>query len=173
MSLSEVARLLWRAIWFPSAPAAVRYKFPQSTAAARPGRTAPFGTGFTASAAVWPRARKPEERSRRRAPERLKCSYTQCPPSCHWRSLKNYVQSWRRWCQAQQKNCISVAVRQFRPGGFQNGKLSAASRNWAVPRVHCSVFEARATTTRLSYRQPTSYKKSPGERVSKDSVQRS
>ena len=123
--------------------------------------------------AVWLESAKPEERSRRRAPERLKCSYTQCPPSCHWRSLKNYVQSWRRWCQAQQKNCISVAVRQFRPGGFQNGKLSAASRNWAVPRVHCSVFEARATTTRLSYRQPTSYKKSPGERVSKDSVQRS
>ena len=52
MSLSEVARLLWRAIWFPSASAAVRYKFPQSTAAARPGRPGLFGTGIPASAAV-------------------------------------------------------------------------------------------------------------------------
>ena len=43
---------MWRAIWFPSASAAVRYKFPQSTAAARPGRRGLFGTGFPASAAV-------------------------------------------------------------------------------------------------------------------------
>ena len=43
---------MWRAIWFPSAPAAVGYKFPQSTDAARPGRTGLFGTGIPASAAV-------------------------------------------------------------------------------------------------------------------------
>ena len=70
MSLSEVARLLWRAIWFPSAPAAVRYKFPQSTAAARPGRTAVFRAGFPASAAVGRERENP--RSERSEPAALK-----------------------------------------------------------------------------------------------------
>ena len=163
---------MWRAIWFERRLQPRILTSPKCAAATRPGRTEIGESRVFSFSGRRPRARKPEERAKA-SPQRLKCSYTQCPPSCHWRSLKNYVQSWRRWCQAQQKNCISVAVRQFRPGGFQNGKLSAASRNWAVPRVHCSVFEARATTTRLSYRQPTSYKKSPGERVSKDSVQRS
>ena len=70
MSLSEVARLLWRAIWFPSAPAAVRYKFPQSTAAARPGRRGLSGTGFSASAAVGRERGNP--RSERSEPAALK-----------------------------------------------------------------------------------------------------
>ena len=70
MSLSEVARLLWRAIWFPSASAAVRYNYPQSTAAARPGRTAVFRTGFSALAAVGRERGNP--RSERSEPAALK-----------------------------------------------------------------------------------------------------
>ena len=68
---------MWRAIWFPSAPAAVRYKFPQSTAAARPGRTAVFRAGFPASAAVGRERENP--RSGRRPPAALKVQLCAVP----------------------------------------------------------------------------------------------